>query len=199
MNKQQFYMVVCRSPNFYPRTPEFRTFVTTNKEFVEFYQGAFDLIKNQGERTFHNYVLMAEPVVVHTTTIHRESDVINGKQRLIATSKGKVKIGYTKIKEDRIYVELDGVYYRGYKVTFHDLCLVNAMDFRPLDKSKGDRNIKIIEHNKRKSIKHIRFAYNIIESRLYVVDMWFNTLELMNKDIVNPRELKLAKVIEPLL
>ena len=199
MSKQQFYMVVCRNPNFYPITPKYRTFITTNEEFVEFYQGAFDLVKNQGERTFHNYILMAKPVVVHTTTIHRESDVINGKQRLIPTEKGKVKIGYTKIKEDRIYVELDGVYYRGYKVTLHDLCLVNAMDFRPLDRSKGDRNIKIIEHNKRKSIKHIRFAYNIIESRLYIVDMWFSSLKNVERDVLNPKALNLAWVIEPLL
>lgn len=198
MSKQQFYMVVCRNPNFYPITPKYRIFITTNKEFVEFYAGAFDLIKNQGERTFHNYVLMAKPVVVHTTTTHHESDA-KGKQRLITTEKGKVKIGYTKIKEDRIYVELDGAYYRGYKVTFHDLCLINAMDFRPLDKSKGDRNIKIIEHNKRKSIKHIKVAYNIIESRLYILDMWFSTLELMNKDVLKPMDLDLAKVIEPLL
>ncbi|MEA4994173.1 MAG: hypothetical protein VB060_10155 [Oscillibacter sp.] len=199
MSKQQFYMVVCRSPTFYPRTPEFRIFITTNKEFIEFYQGAFDLIKNQGERTFHNYVLMADPVIVHTTTAHNESDVIKGKQRLITTNSGKVKIGYTKIKEDRIYVEVDGWYYRGYKVTFHDLCLVNAMDFTPLDKSKGDRNIIIIEHNKRKSIKSIKVAHNIVASRLYILDMWFSTLELMNKDVMNPMELYLAKVIEPLL
>ncbi|WP_040660735.1 hypothetical protein [Oscillibacter ruminantium] len=199
MSKQQFFMVVCRNPNFYPITPKYRTFITTNEEFVEFYQGAFDLVKNQGERTFHNYILMAKPVVVHTTTIHRESDVINGKQRLIPTEKGKVKIGYTKIKEDRIYVELDGVYYRGYKVTLHDLCLVNAMDFRPLDRSKGDRNIIIIKHNKRKSIKSIKVAHNIVASRLYILDMWFRTLELMNKDVLNPMELYLAKVIEPLL
>lgn len=63
----------------------------------------------------------------------------------------------------------------------------------------GNGNIEIIEWNKRKSTKAVRFIHNKIQSLLYVVDMEFMTFEDMEKDMEKPQEVNIRAIIEPLL
>lgn len=130
---------------------------------------------------------------------YEEDRAGQGIERVVATGKGDIKIGYTRIRENRIYVECSGRFYRGIKTFFADLCLIGAMDFVPLDKSRGDGNIEILMWNKRKATKGIRFIHNKIQSVLYVVDMEFGSEEEMQADLNDPKELNLGLIIGPLL
>ena len=73
------------------------------------------------------------------------------------------------------------------------------MDFIPLDKATGFGTVEIIEHNKRKSTKGVKYIHNKVRSLLYVVDMEFETFEDMQKDIENPRDVDYSLVIQPIL
>lgn len=198
--KKQYYLVVGRSPVYGLQAPKFESYITTSDEFKSFCKDMIDLDAEGQEvnATYSRYIRHISKVSEIGKT-EFEDRAIQGIERTFQTEKGLVKIGFTRIREDRIYVQFDDRYLRGFKVFFADLCLVNSMDFVPLDKSMGDGNIEIIEWNKRKSTKAVRFIHNKVQSLLYVVDMEFMTFEDMEKDMETPQEVNIRAIIEPLL
>lgn len=199
VEKEKIYLIEARCPSLDVDSKEFDNFITSNEDFKKFCQEVFDLEDaDPFDPVFLRYVKKFEKVTVCKEKVFEERD-IQGIQKVVATKKGKVKVGYTRVRENRIYIENNGVYLRGYKVFWADLCLVGAMNFVPLDKSLGNGNIEILQWNKRKSTKGIRFIHNKVQSIMYVVDMEFSSLEEMQKDIENPKDLNLTSLIEPLL
>lgn len=199
VEKEKLYLIEARCPSLDVDSKEFDNFITSNEDFKKFCQEVFDLEDaDLFDPVFLRYIKRFERVSVCMEKVLEDRD-IQGIQKVVETKKGKVKVGYTRVRENRIYIENKGVYLRGYKVFWADLCLVGAMDFVPLDKSLGNGNIEILQWNKRKSTKGIRFIHNKVQSIMYVVDMEFSSLEEMQKDIANPKDLNLTSLIEPLL
>ena len=96
-------------------------------------------------------------------------------------------------------MECAGKFLRGIKGSWTNLCLVGAMDFVPMDKSRGDGNIEILIWNKRKATKGIKFIHNKVQSILYVVDMEFGSEKEVQADMENPKDLNLSVIFEPIL
>ena len=179
---------------------EFYDFITTSEEFKKFTRNAVDLdvqernsVCDKGTRIQHF------SKAIKKGFLEFEDRAIQGIERVVDTQKGKVKIGFTQIRENRIYVYDGEKYHRGIKVFFSDLCLVGAMDYVPLDKSLGNGVLEIILWNKRTSTKAIKFIHNKLQSILYIIDMEFENEEDMLLDMENPQELNLTSIIEPLL
>lgn len=201
MSKDNLFLVSGKSPILECNRFDFCKYITTSEEFKTFTSEIVDLEKlEEGEvnTEYRQFVAAFERVILEGESEY-EDRAIQGIERLVDTDKGKVKIGFTRVRENRIYVRSEDGFYRGIKVFFADLCLIGAMDFVPLDKSLGNGNIEILEWNKRKSTKKIKFIHNKVQSILYVVDMEFESLEKMQNDMDNPKELNLSAIIEPLL
>lgn len=196
---KQLYVVKARSPMVY--TAPISEYITTNEDFKRFCQDVIDLETTEKKnRAFMRCIAEIEKADMLDAVLV-EDRAIQGIQKLIETKIGKVKIGFSRIRKNLIYVyvESDDRYLRGFRVYFADLCLVNSMEFVPLDKWKGDGNIEIIKHNKRKSTKGVKYIHNKIESILYIVDMEFESYGEMKKDIENPKDIDYSLVIEPIL
>ena len=193
------FLVSARHPSLDLSSSTFVNYIATNEEFKKFTSEVFDLTEdNSSNALFAAYVKMFQRVhFVSESSCEMESAI--GIERIMSSQQGDVKVGYTKTKEDRIYVECNGKYLRGVKGWWKDLCLVNAMDFIPLDKSLGDGNIEILLWNKRKATKGIRFIHNKIKSVLYVVDTEFDTEDEMERDMENPEEINLGLLLGSLL
>lgn len=195
---EELFLVSARHPSL-GSAGEFVDYITTNEDFRRFTSEVFDLTAdNRGNELFRQYIRMFQKVQFVGTGLI-EDRAVQGIEKVISTSQGDVKIGYSRVRENRIYVECEGKYLRGIKGFWADLCLVNAMDFVPLDKSKGDGNIEILMWNKRRSIKSIKFIHNKVQSILYVVDMEFGSEEEVQADMENPKDLNLSVIFEPIL
>lgn len=195
---EELFLVSARHPSL-GSAGEFVDYITTNEDFRRFTSEVFDLTAdNRGNELFRQYIRMFQKVQFVGNGLI-EDRAVQGIEKVIPTSQGDVKIGYSRVRENRIYVECEGKYLRGIKGYWADLCLVNAMDFVPLDKSKGDGNIEILMWNKRRSIKSIKFIHNKVQSILYVVDMEFGSEEEVQADMENPKDLNLSVIFEPIL
>lgn len=202
MNKgQEIFLLTAKSPLLGYGIDGYADYITTSQEFKEFTHSVVDLeLMEEGVvNTEYAQYVKTFSKVEKIAEMEHEDRAIQGLVKTVKTSKGKVKIGYSRVRENRIYVAGNNRYYRGIRVFFADLCLVNAMDFVPLDKSIGFGNIEILKWNKRTSTKAIKFIHNKIQSILYVVDMEFDTETAMLEDIDNPKDLNLVPIIEPLL
>lgn len=198
-SKEQLYVVKGRNLSSY--NAPISEYITTNEDFKRFCGDVIDLENTHQMDTRFSRCIESIERADRINELLVEDRAIQGIQKVIETTKGKVKIGFTRIRQNLIYVyvEEDERYLRGFRVLFADLCLVNAMDFIPLDKSTGDGNIQILKYNKRKSTKGIKFIHNKIESILYVVDLEFDTYEEMLQDMENPKEINYSLVVEPIL
>lgn len=195
---EELFLVSARHPSL-GSAGEFVDYITTNEDFRRFTSEVFDLTAdNRGNELFRQYIRMFQRVQFVGYGLI-EDRAVQGIEKVITTSQGDVKIGYSRVRENRIYVEFGGKYLRGIRGFWADLCLVNAMDFVPLDKSKGDGNIEILMWNKRKSIKSIKFIHNKVQSILYVVDMEFGSEEEVQADMENPKDLNLSVIFESIL
>ena len=196
---EELYLIRAKHPAIAKSTTDFANYIATREEFKQYAGEIFDIFEDcQSNALFRDYVRYFQRVRLIDES-YEEDRAGQGIERVVATGKGDIKIGYTRIRENRIYVECGGRFYRGIKTFFADLCLVGAMDFVPLDKSRGDGNIEILMWNKRKATKGIRFIHNKIQSVLYVVDMEFGSEEEMQADLNDPKELNLGLIIGPLL
>lgn len=198
-SKEQLYVVKGRNLSSY--NAPISEYITTNEDFKRFCGNVIDLENtNKSDTLFSRCVESIEKADLLNKVLV-EDRAIQGIQKVIETKKGKVKIGFTRIRKNLIYVlvEDDNRYLRGFSVLFADLCLVHAMNFIPLDKSTGDGNIQILKYNKRKATKGIKFIHNKVESILYMVDLEFETYEEMLQDIDNPKDINYALFIEPIL
>lgn len=202
MNKgQEMYLLTAKSPLVDYGIEGYAEYIATSQEFKEFTHSVVDLeLMEEGVvNTEYAQYVKTFSKVKKVMELEFEDRAIQGIVKTVDTQKGKVKIGYSRVRENRIYVAGDERYYRGIKVFFADLCLINAMDFVPLDKSIGFGNIEILKWNKRTSTKAIKFIHNKIQSILYVVDMEFESENAMLEDMDNPKDLNLIPIIEPLL
>lgn len=196
---EDLFLVNARHPSVDISMTPFVNYIATNAEFKQFTSEVFDLTAdNRSNALFATYIKKFQRVQF-VNEYSREEESMTGIERVMSTHRGDVKIGYTQTREDRIYIECNGKYLRGIKGWWKDLCLVNAMDFIPLDKSLGDGNIEILLWNKRKSTKGIRFIHNKVQSILYVVDMEFDCEDEMWKDMENPKGLNLGLLLGPML
>ena len=196
---EDLFLVNARHPSVDISMTPFVNYIATNAEFKQFTSEVFDLTAdNRSNALFATYIKKFQRVQF-VNEYSREEESMTGIERVMSTHRGDVKIGYTQTREDRIYIECNGKYLRGIKGWWKDLCLVNAMDFIPLDKSLGDGNIEILLWNKRKSTKGIRFIHNKVQSILYVVDMEFDCEDEMRKDMENPKGLNLGLLLGPML
>lgn len=194
----ELYMVKARS-SIAPPEAGFLDYIATNEDFQKFAREVIDLsAENPLNPAFSRYVRQFKRIKLHGETLV-EDRAIQGIEKVVDTKVGKVNIGYTRVRENRIYVSAEGQFYRGIRAFFGDICLVNAMDFTPLDKSEGDGNIEILVWNKRTSTKGIRFIHNKIQSILYVVDLEFESEESMLRDMENPSDLNLSLIFEPII
>lgn len=196
---EDLYLVNARHPSMDISSAPFVNYIATNAEFKQFTSEVFDLTEdNRSNALFATYIKRFQRVqFIDEYTREEESEI--GVEKVMSTHRGEVKIGYTQTKEGRIYVECDGKFLRGIKGWWKDLCLVNAMDFVPLDKSLGDGNIEILLWNKRKATKGIRFIHNKIRSILYVVDMEFDSEDEMREDMKNPKGINLGLLLGSML
>ncbi len=197
--EDDYYFLTCKRPGSLKKG--FDNYISNNASFKRFCEDVFDLSTELEEQPTHfrRYVPVCVKVeVVDETMIEKRA--LEGIYRVVDTNKGKVKIGFTRTRENRIYVKInDNLFLRGYRVFFGDLGLVKAMDYIPLDKNYGNGNIDIIEWNKEKNTKAIRFINNRIENIMYIVDMQFRTEKAMLEDIENPMEVNLTPIIQELM
>lgn len=196
---EDLFLVNARHPSVDISMAPFVNYIATNAEFKQFTSEVFDLTAdNRSNALFATYIKRFQRVQF-VDEYSREEESMTGIERVMSTHRGDVKIGYTQTREERIYIECNGKFLRGIKGWWKDLCLVNAMDFIPLDKSLGDGNIEILLWNKRKSTKGIRFIHNKIQSILYVVDMEFDCEDEMREDMENPKGLNLGLLLGSML
>lgn len=189
------YFIYARSPvvNEYGFCP----YIVTNEEFQQFTHNSFDLENSLWvDPIFLRYCRVVDSVIAVKDT---ELILSEEKQQDVETPKGKVRIGFSGRKVSLLYAQYENTYLRGFKVVWKNLCLVNAMDFVPLDKSMGNGNVSIPKWNKRRSIKSIRYVHNQVESLLYQVDKEFQTMEEVEKDIESPAEVDISEIIGSML
>lgn len=199
LNEKTIYFIRAKSPVLGISQQSFENYLTTNELFKRFCSNVLDLEQSEEyDPVSARYLEYKEKVKVfaeHMQEYYEEK----GKELIVGTEKGKVKIGFSRIVENRIYVEWNNVYLRGFRVNISDLCLVDALDYVPLDKEVGLGNIEIIKWNKRRAVKSIKVVHNEVESIMFVVDMVLNTFEEVQEDIEHPKDLNLGLLIESLL
>lgn len=199
LNEKSIYFIRAKSPVLGISEQDFDNYLTTNELFKKFCSNVMDLEKSEEyDPITARYLEYKEKVKVfaeHMKEYYEEK----GRELIVDTEKGKVKIGFSRIIENRIYVEWNNVYLRGFRVNMSDLCLIDALDYVPLDKSEGNGNIEIIRWNKRKAVKSIKVVHNQVESIMFVVDMVLNTFEEVQEDIQSPKDLNLGLLIETLI
>lgn len=190
------YLIYAKSPI----APQFNLlpYIVTNEEFRQFTHYAFDLEHN----------LLVDPIFLRFCRVAGEvvvvKEIVKGTEgeeivQTVVTEKGTVLVGYSKARISLLYVRYENVFLRGFKIAWEDLCLVNAMDYVPLDKSLGNGNIEIPKWNKRRSIKSIKYVHNLVRSYLYQVDAEFDTLDALEQDIKNPKEVDISDLIGSML
>lgn len=199
MSENIIYLVEAKSPSLPIDVQDFEKYITTSEEFKRFSQGVIDLEgADKNDPLFLRYMRKIERVN-QCGRQDTSQEAPDGLQRVLESKKGKIKVGYTKLATSLIYVEYRGHYLRGFKVALQDLCLVEAMNFVPLDKSLGNGNIEILQHTKRKATKAIKVVHNEVQSVLYLVDAEFQSKEEMEEDKASPRDLDLSLFISPLI
>lgn len=195
---EELFLINAKHPSL-GSTGNFLEYIATNTEFKKFTSEVFDLTDdNRDNELFRTYVRMFRRVQF-VGEFAVEQQAAQGIEKTVPLTQGVAKIGYTVAKEDRIYVECAGKFLRGIKGSWTNLCLVGAMDFVPMDKSRGDGNIEILIWNKRKATKGIKFIHNKVQSILYVVDMEFGSEKEVQADMENPKDLNLSVIFEPIL
>lgn len=201
MDEQNIFIVIAKSPILECKPKDFTAYITTTEGFEAFTAGVINLsaLEDKHIPLELTQILRAfEKAEVIDYTLF-EDRAIQGIVREIETCKGKVEVGFTRVREHRIYVMSRGKYYRGVKAFLGDFCLIQSTEYIPLDKTLGDGNIDILDWTKRKSVKGMKFVHNRVENLLYVVDMIFKSLEEMKKDMKDPKDINLAILIESLL
>ena len=194
------YIIVAKSPVLEINSNDYGNYITTNDDFKKFCNDIFDLEaeKNDVNPVFQRYVKKVYSANTVYKTFIEDRDA-EGFKKKVLTKRGNVRIGYSRIRVEYIYVEHNGLYYRGFRVFFANLCLANANKYTPLDKNYGNGNVEIILWNKRHFTKAIKYINNKLQTIMYCVDKIFYSLEEAEQDMKNPSESNLGKVIETML
>lgn len=194
------YLIRARCPLLEINSNEPDDYITTNEDFRKFCNEVFDLEDedNMINPVFKRFVnkISAVKTVGRKLIEYRDAQ---GFKRKLATSKGLVHIGYSRLREEYIYVECEDIFYRGYRVFWANLCLVNANECVPLDKNYANGNVEIIEWNRRHSTKAIKYINNKLQTIMYRVDKIFYSVEEVEADMQNPEESEMGKIIETML
>jgi len=153
---------------------EYEEYIATSEDFKIFCNEVLDL---EVDSDYDNFILKryvrAKKKVKFIAETFNEGRTIQGFRRLVDTKKGPVKIGFTRFREHRIYVQAGEIYLRAYRVFLADLCTDNAWGFEPLNKFDNGGNIEIIEWNKRPCRKGIIYINNKLQNILYIIDAYF--------------------------
>lgn len=196
---KELYFVSVKNPTFSLST-EYEEYIATSEDFKIFCNEVLDL---EVDSDYDNFILKryvrAKKKVKFIAETFNEGRTIQGFRRLVDTKKGPVKIGFTRFREHRIYVQAGEIYLRAYRVFLADLCTDNAWGFEPLNKFDNGGNIEIIEWNKRPCRKGIIYINNKLQNILYIIDAYFETKRQMENDIKNPKPLELEGFIKGLL
>ncbi|MEG1723754.1 MAG: hypothetical protein RR313_00030 [Anaerovoracaceae bacterium] len=202
MEDDTFYLISAKTPKLALTSQLFEQYITTNASFLEYFDGIADLedfFADNVPTCFSRFLMEIQEVSVIVQNT-KESNCIEGITRIVQEGKRKAKIAYTGIKEEKIYVEAEGRYLRGFQVLLTDLCLIQTLNYIPLDKSIGGGNIRILQWNKRKLIKEgPSKVHNQIESILYVVDKEFTSMSDVLADIEQPSDIDLGKLLSMVL
>ncbi|MBE7032896.1 MAG: hypothetical protein E7406_01545 [Ruminococcaceae bacterium] len=193
------YFVSVKNPVLALST-DYEEYIATSEDFKTFCNEVFDL---NTDSEYDNFILKryvrAKKKVNLVAETFTEGRTIQGFRRIVDTKKGPVKIGFTRFREHRIYVQAGEIYLRAYRVFLADLCTDNAWGFEPLNKFDNGGNIEIIEWNKRPCRKGIIYINNKLQNILYIIDAYFETKRQMDNDIKNPKPLELESFIKGLL
>lgn len=194
---EDLFVISARSAEVDLVVNEFEYYITTNKLFNQFFK----------ENTVLSPAFREDnPHLVPYIKEIRKADKI-GEQYLenraiegITETIGSDVVGFSRVREEFIYVKCQGIYFRGLRVFFADLGkLLKDGHFEPLDKSVGNGNIEIIVLNKRKEVSEVKFIHNKLQSIMYVIDLSFDTYEEVIEDMKNPQYINLSRILEPLL
>ncbi len=195
----EFYFISVKHPTL-PLSSNFEEYLATNDDFRNYCGEVFDLDpKTEYDAIALRRVLRAKKRVEFIQETYFEDRTMEGFRRIVKTQSGNVKIGFTRVREHRIYVKVGDVYLRGYKVFLADLCLDNAWGFEPLNRLDNNGNIEILEYNKRPCRKGIKYINNKLQNILFIIDMVFETRRQMENDIKSPKPLNLEGFIASLL
>lgn len=196
---KELYFVSVKNPTL-SLSAEYEEFIATSEDFKTFCNEVLDL---EVDSDYDNFILRryvrAKRKVKFIAETFNEDRTIQGFRKLVNTKKGPVKIGFTRFREHRIYVQAGELYLRAYRVFLADLCTDNAWGFEPLNKFDNGGNIEIIEWNKRPCRKGIIYINNKLQNILYIIDAYFETKRQMENDIKNPKPLELENFIKGLL
>lgn len=196
---KEFYFLSVKHPML-PLSSDFEEYLATNEDFKKYCGEVFDLeTKTEYDAIALGRILRAKKKVEFIQDTYFEDRTMEGFRRIIKTQNGNVKIGFTRVREHRIYVKAGDIYLRGYKVFLADLCLDNAWGFEPLNKLDNNGNIEIIEYNKRPCRKGIKYINNKLQNILFIIDMVFDTKRQMENDIKAPKPLNLEGFVKSLL
>lgn len=179
---------------------EYEDFLATNEDFKRYCSEVFSLEPDNPTESMalKRYIRAKKSVKVIKQT-YTEDKAEKGFRRTITTKKGNVKIAYTEVKENRIYVQVGNLYLRGYRVFLADLCLDSSTGFIPLNNADNVGNIEILQYSKRSCRKGVKYIKNKLQNILYIVDRVFMTERQMQNDIENPKEVDLSKFVKKLL
>jgi len=196
---KELYFVSVKNPTL-PLSTHYEEYIATSEDFKAYCNEVFDLNTDSDyENLILKRYLRAKKKVKFIAETYNEGRTIQGFRRIVETKKGSVKIGFTRFREHRIYVQAGEIYLRAYRVFLADLCTDNSWGFEPLNKFDNGGNIEVIEWNKRPCRKGIIYINNKLQNILYIIDGYFETKRQMENDIKNPKPLDLECFIKGLL
>lgn len=194
---EDLFIISARSAEVDLVVNDFEYYITTNELFNKFFKENTVLSSDFRDShphlaTYVKEIRKAEKVGENYT----ENRDIQGIREEI----GSAVVGFSRVREEFVYVKCQGVYFRGLRVFFGDLGKIIAEGhIEPLDKDVGNGNIEIIVWNKRKSVSEVKFIHNKLQSIMYVIDLSFDSYEEVIEDMKNPQYINLSRIIEPLL
>lgn len=173
--EEMYVLVSMINPKLKIQGQQPRQYILTQENIDNFFGGMVKI----GEETniYKRYIKGLEEVeIIGKKIIERireeGEEGIRGYEEVVETSKGKVKIVYTYIKVEVIYVKGKGRYYIGYKVKSIRNVGIRMFDgIRGLDKENKRGTIEIVKHNKREMVrKGIKYLGNELRGEIYYVE-----------------------------
>lgn len=197
---EELFLIKARSAALNLTCNEFEAYITSNEAFNQFMKANIELSptfieENPKYRLYLQAIFSTEKVGESL----KEDRAIEGIKETVQLDDSAVVVGFSRVREEFVYVRVQDTYFRGIKVFFGDLGKITNSGVIPLDKSIGNGNYEILLWNKRKLVSEIRFIHNKVQSILYVVDKVFDTHEEVLQDMRKPKEIDLTRILAPLL
>ena len=197
---EELFLIKARSAALNLTCNEFEAYITSNEAFNQFMKANIELSptfieENPKYRLYLQAIFSTEKVGESL----KEDRAIEGIKETVQFDGSAVVVGFSRVREEFVYIKVQETYFRGIKVFFGDLGKITNLGVTPLDKTVGNGNYEILLWNKRKNVSEVRFIHNKIESIMYVVDNVFDSFEEVEADMINPQDINLSKILLPLL